>query len=87
MRCVLQYEDPPKTILSSLTETGQAESTISVLKQRSHTCVFAIPSALANTPCADLGVIGFVENINVALVESYTAEEVRPVLNSSLDFY
>ncbi len=87
MCCVFQYEDLPEFTISSLTETGQAESTIPVLKQRSHTCVFAIPSALANTPCADLGVIGFVENLNAALGTSYTADKVRPVLNSVLDFY
>ncbi len=87
MRCVLQYEDTPEITLSSLTETGQAESTIPVLKQRSYTGAFVIPSALANTPCADLGVFGFVENLNAALGASYTADEVHPVLNSILDFY
>ncbi len=87
MCCVLQYEDPPVITLSSLTETGQAESTIPVLKQRSYTGAFVIPSALANIPCTDLGVIGFVENLNAALGASYTADEVHPVLNSILHFY
>ncbi|PBK94079.1 hypothetical protein ARMGADRAFT_1079552 [Armillaria gallica] len=82
-----EYEDTPEITLSSLTETGQAESTIPVLKQRSYTGAFVIPSALANTPCADLGVFGFVENLNAALGASYTADEVHPVLNSILDFY
>ncbi len=85
MRCVLQYEDPPT--ISSLTETGQAESTIPVLKQRSHTCIFAIPSALADTPCADLGITGFLEKLNAALGTSYTADDVLPTLNSILNFY
>ncbi|PBK63558.1 hypothetical protein ARMSODRAFT_538481 [Armillaria solidipes] len=79
--------DLPEITISSLTETGQAESTIPVLKQRSYTGAFVIPSALANTPYADLGVIGFVENLNAALGASYTADKVHPVLNSILDFY
>ncbi len=90
MRCVLQYEGPRVVTISSLTETGQAESTIPVLKQRSYTarfCVLIIPSALANTPCANLGVIEFVRNLNAALWTSYTADEVHPALNSILDFY
>ncbi|SJL18512.1 uncharacterized protein ARMOST_22104 [Armillaria ostoyae] len=82
-----EYEDLPEVTLSSLTETGQAESTIPVLKQRSYTGAFVIPSALANTPCADLGVIGFVENLNAALGASYTADEVHPVLNSIIHLY
>ncbi|KAK0447569.1 hypothetical protein EV421DRAFT_2017211 [Armillaria borealis] len=77
----------PEITISSLTETGQAESTIPVLKQRSYTGAFVIPSALANTPCADLGVIGFVENLNAALGASYTADKVHPILNTILDFY
>ncbi len=87
MHCVLQYEDLPEVTLSSLTETGQAELIIPVLKQRSYTGAFVIPSALANTPCADVSVIGFMENINVALGTSYTTDEVYPALNSILDFY
>ncbi|SJL02750.1 uncharacterized protein ARMOST_06086 [Armillaria ostoyae] len=82
-----EYEDPPEVTLSSLTETRQAELTIPVLKQRSYTGAFVIPSALVNTPCADLGVIGFVENLNAALGTSYTTDEVYPALNSILDFY
>ncbi len=87
MCCVLQYEDPPEITLSSLTETGQAESAIPVLKQRSYTGAFVIPSALANTPYTDLGVIGFAEKLNAVLGRSYTADEVHPVLNSILDLY
>ncbi|KAK0447580.1 hypothetical protein EV421DRAFT_2078547 [Armillaria borealis] len=81
------YEGRPEVTLSSLTETGQAESIIPVLKQRSYTGSFVITSALANTPCADLGVIGCVEKLNAALGTSYNADEVYPALNSILDFY
>ncbi|PBK59367.1 hypothetical protein ARMSODRAFT_966958 [Armillaria solidipes] len=79
--------DLPEITISSLTETGQAELTIPVLKQRSYTGVLVIPSALANTPCADLGFIGFLEKLNAALGTSYTEDEVHPALNSILDFY
>ncbi|SJL18495.1 uncharacterized protein ARMOST_22085 [Armillaria ostoyae] len=79
--------DLPVVTISSLTETGQAESTIPVLEQRSYTGAFVIPSALANTPCADLGVIGFVEKLNAALGTSHTADKVYPALNSIFYFY
>ncbi|KAK0190238.1 hypothetical protein F5146DRAFT_546440 [Armillaria mellea] len=79
--------DPPVVTISSLTETGQAESSILVLKQKSYTGPLIIPSALANTPCTDLGVIGFLEKLNAALGTSYTADKVRPALNSILDFH
>ncbi|KAK0431765.1 hypothetical protein EV421DRAFT_2089861 [Armillaria borealis] len=76
--------------LSSLTETGQAESSIPVLKQRSYIGKGAIPSALANASCADLGVDGVLENLNTTLGTSYTLDSVISVLSSyveqNLDF-
>ncbi len=59
--------------LSALTETGQAESNIPVLKQRAYTGHQpVISSALANTPCADLGIDGVLDMFNVSLGTSYT---------------
>ncbi len=61
--------------LSALTETGQAESNIPVLKQRAYTGhQLVISSALANTPCADLGIDGVLDRyrFNVSLGTSYT---------------
>ncbi|PBK62312.1 hypothetical protein ARMSODRAFT_1089200 [Armillaria solidipes] len=63
----------PEITLSALTETGQAESSISVLNQRSYTGnAPVISSALANTPCADLGIDGVLEKLNATLGTSYT---------------
>ncbi|PBK59641.1 hypothetical protein ARMSODRAFT_1027269 [Armillaria solidipes] len=62
-----------KITLSALAETGQAESTIPVLKQRSYTgSKTVISSALADTPCADLGIDGVLEKLNETLSTSYT---------------
>ncbi|SJL02756.1 uncharacterized protein ARMOST_06092 [Armillaria ostoyae] len=83
--------DPPEITISSRTETGQAKSTISVLNQRSYTDEMVIPSALANSPCADLSVIGFMEKLHVAHGMSYTSTaddwDGYPAFNSILDFY
>ncbi len=60
-------------MLSALTETGQEESTIPVLKQRSYSGDKpVISSALSDTPCVDLGVDGVLEKLNEALGTSYT---------------
>ncbi|KAK0431763.1 hypothetical protein EV421DRAFT_2089860 [Armillaria borealis] len=77
-----KYERLPDVTLSSLTETGQDESTIPVLKQRSYTGKGFVPSALANTLCADLGVYGVLEELNNTLGTSYTLDSVLPVLDS-----
>ncbi|PBK62330.1 hypothetical protein ARMSODRAFT_943203 [Armillaria solidipes] len=71
----LHHEHPyfPKVTLSALTETGHAESTIPVLKQRLYTGnQLVISSALANTRCADLGIDGVLEKLNATLGTSYT---------------
>ncbi|PBK63545.1 hypothetical protein ARMSODRAFT_963148 [Armillaria solidipes] len=67
------YPDLPEITLSALAETGQAESTIPVLKQRSYTDNKpVISSALADTRCADLGIDGVLEKLNATLGTSYT---------------
>ncbi len=68
-----EYANLPEVTLSALKETGQADSTIVVLKQRSYTGKKpVITSALANTSCADLGVDGVLEKLNTRLGTSYT---------------
>ncbi|KAK0447592.1 hypothetical protein EV421DRAFT_2017233 [Armillaria borealis] len=63
----------PEITLSALAETGQAESTIPVLEQRSYTDNQpVISSALADTRCADLGIDGVLEKLNATLGTSYT---------------
>ncbi|PBK61773.1 hypothetical protein ARMSODRAFT_1025321 [Armillaria solidipes] len=61
-----QYElRLPEATISSFTETGQAESTVPVLKQRIHTSRRPIiPSSLTNTPCSALGVALMLQNLN-----------------------
>ncbi len=71
-----------KITLSALTETGKAESTIPVLKQRMYTGRGVITSSLANTPCANLGVDGVLKKLNTALGTSYTLDSVNSVLES-----
>ncbi|SJL08951.1 uncharacterized protein ARMOST_12326 [Armillaria ostoyae] len=67
------YERLPKLTLSAFTETGQAELSIGVPKQRSYTGRSpAIPSSLADTPCAKLGVQGVLDELNATLRTSYT---------------
>ncbi|SJL13336.1 uncharacterized protein ARMOST_16776 [Armillaria ostoyae] len=68
-----QDSDLPEVTLSALIDTGRAESTIPVLKQRSYTGNQpVISSTLANTPCADLGIDGVLEKLNAILGTSYT---------------
>ncbi|KAK0430123.1 hypothetical protein EV421DRAFT_1913380 [Armillaria borealis] len=71
----LYHQDPdlPEVTLSALIETCREESTIPVLKQRSYTGNRpVISSALADTPCADLGIDGVLEKLNVIFGTSYT---------------
>ncbi|KAK0504505.1 hypothetical protein EDD18DRAFT_505469 [Armillaria luteobubalina] len=75
------YTNLPKVTLTSLTETGQDELTIPVLKQRSYTGIKLIQSALADTLCADLGVNGVLEKLNTILGTSYTLDSVISILN------
>ncbi|KAK0445296.1 uncharacterized protein EV420DRAFT_970845 [Desarmillaria tabescens] len=76
--------DPPEVTLSALAEASQDESTIPVLKQQSYTGKKVIPSALADTPCADLGVNGVFEKLNTILGTSYI---LSPMMSSVLDSY
>ncbi len=67
------YELLPLVTLSAVVETGQAESFIPVLNQRSYTDRKpVIPSSLANTACVDLGIEGVLERLNIILGTSYT---------------
>ncbi|PBK59023.1 hypothetical protein ARMSODRAFT_80043 [Armillaria solidipes] len=70
------------TSLSSLSEANREELTIPVLKQRSYTGKKVIPSSLANTPCADLGVDGVLEKLNTTLGTLYALGYVISVLDS-----
>ncbi|SJL18516.1 uncharacterized protein ARMOST_22109 [Armillaria ostoyae] len=66
---------------SSFTEANRDESTIPVLKQRSYTGRKVIPSALANTLCADLGADGILEKLNTILGTTYALDSVISVIN------
>ncbi|PBK58791.1 hypothetical protein ARMSODRAFT_1027958 [Armillaria solidipes] len=66
---------------SLFTEANRDESTIPVLKQRSYTGRKVIPSALANTLCADLGADGILEKLNTILSTTYTLDSVISILN------
>ncbi|KAK0230074.1 hypothetical protein IW262DRAFT_1520780 [Armillaria fumosa] len=71
----------PEVTITSFTEANRDESTIPVLKQRSYSGRKIIPSALANTLCADFGVEGVLEKLNTTLGTSYTLDFVVSVLN------
>ncbi len=62
--------------------TGQAESTIPVLKQRSYTGNRGvISSALADSRCTDLGIDGLLARLNATLHTSYTlGSKILPFL-------
>ncbi len=77
--------DPPCVTLSALTEIGQEELTIPVLKQRSYTGKMVISSALADTLCTDLGVQGILEKLNMIFGTSYTLDS--GILHSVLQSY
>ncbi len=65
----------PEVTLSAFDETGRVESSIPVLKQRSYIGRNpVISSALADTPCADLGVDGVLEKLNATLGTSYNLD-------------
>ncbi|KAK0230065.1 hypothetical protein IW262DRAFT_1291245 [Armillaria fumosa] len=72
----------PLLQISALTETGQDESTIPVLKQWSYTGRKVIPAALANTLCADIGVDGVLQKLNTTLGTSYPLDSVITILNA-----
>ncbi|KAK0470904.1 hypothetical protein IW261DRAFT_1345045 [Armillaria novae-zelandiae] len=64
--------------LSAFTETGQAELSIEVPKQRLYTGQSpVIPCALADTPCATLGIQGVLDRLNANLGTSYTLHTAR----------
>ncbi|PBL01969.1 hypothetical protein ARMGADRAFT_1071474 [Armillaria gallica] len=68
-----EYITFPKVTISATIETGQAESTIKVPKQRNYTGRMpAIPSSLADIPCATLGVQGVLDRLNATLGTSHT---------------
>ncbi|KAK0216685.1 hypothetical protein EDD85DRAFT_995519, partial [Armillaria nabsnona] len=63
----------PIVTISAFTETGQAEESIKVPKQRSDTSRKPIiPSSLADTPCAALGIQGVLDRLNATLGTSNT---------------
>ncbi|SJL10654.1 uncharacterized protein ARMOST_14045 [Armillaria ostoyae] len=73
----------PQVTLSALKETGGAESTIPVLKQRSYTGTNpVITSALANARCIDLGTDRILEILNTTLGTSYTLDDHDSILQS-----
>ncbi|KAK0244763.1 hypothetical protein EDD85DRAFT_946068 [Armillaria nabsnona] len=65
----------PEVKISAFTETGKMESSIEVPSQRSYTGRRpVIPSSLADTPCATLGIQGVLVNLNATLGTSYTLD-------------
>ncbi|KAK0438762.1 hypothetical protein EV421DRAFT_938706 [Armillaria borealis] len=63
--------------LSAFTETGQAELSIEVPKQRSYTGPGpAVPCSVADTPCATLGVQGVLDRLNASLGTSHMLNTV-----------
>ncbi|KAK0479183.1 hypothetical protein IW261DRAFT_1593759 [Armillaria novae-zelandiae] len=86
---LIHYECPdrPKITLSALAETGNAELTIPVLKQRSYAGNEpVISSALADTPCDDLGIDGILEKFNATLGTSYSlgSKDLSPLRKAAL---
>ncbi len=74
----------PEVKISALTETGQAKSSIDVPLQRSYTGrTPVIPSSLADTPCATLGISGVLDGLNTTLRTAYTLN--TPSLPSILE--
>ncbi|PBK70018.1 hypothetical protein ARMSODRAFT_974520 [Armillaria solidipes] len=70
--------------ITSFTETGQAESSIKVPLQRSYTGrIPIIPSSLADTSCATLGIPGLLDLFNTTLGTSRTLN--IPSLSSVLE--
>ncbi|KAK0433077.1 hypothetical protein EV421DRAFT_1910373 [Armillaria borealis] len=78
----------PRVTISALTETGQAEESIKVPKQRSYTGRSpVITSSLADTPCAALGVQGVLDRLNATLGTSHTLDtpSVLSLLEESIE--
>ncbi|KAK0432219.1 hypothetical protein EV421DRAFT_1742485 [Armillaria borealis] len=76
----------PRVTISAFTETGQAEASIKVPKQRSYTGRRpVIPSSIADTPCATLGIQGVLDGMNATLGTSHTLDtpSVLSVLEES----
>ncbi|KAG7442779.1 uncharacterized protein BT62DRAFT_374040 [Guyanagaster necrorhizus] len=72
------------TFLTSYTEAGRDEWSIKIPLQRAYTGTKpAIPSSLADTPCATLGVQGILDELNATLGTSYTLD--IPTLSSVLE--
>ncbi len=71
----MEHNSLPEVTLSAFAETGQVESSIPVLKQRSYIGREPIiSSALADTPCAPLGVDGVLEKLNATLGTAYNLD-------------
>ncbi|KAK0430853.1 hypothetical protein EV421DRAFT_238472 [Armillaria borealis] len=88
MILVLGRRRIPKITMSAFTETGQAESSIEVPLQRSYTGRRPIiPSSLADTPCATLGIQGVLDGLNATLRTSYTLDilSLRSILDDCID--
>ncbi len=73
--------------ISAYTETGQAELSIEVPLQRSYTGGRhdTIPSSLADTPCATLGVWGVLNGLNLTLGTSRTSRELHTILEDFIE--
>ncbi|KAK0429891.1 hypothetical protein EV421DRAFT_2025601 [Armillaria borealis] len=71
----MEHNSLPEVTLSAFDETGRVESSILVLKQRSYIGREpVISSALADTPCAALGVDGVLEKLNATLGTAYNMD-------------
>ncbi|KAK0431163.1 hypothetical protein EV421DRAFT_1929748 [Armillaria borealis] len=74
----------PEVTLSAFTETGQAELSIKVPKQRLYIGRSPIiSSSLADTPCTTLGIEGVLDQLNTMLGTSHTLDTLS--LSSLLD--
>ncbi|KAK0217529.1 hypothetical protein EDD85DRAFT_368819 [Armillaria nabsnona] len=81
-----RYRYQAKVTLSAFTETGQAELSIEVPKQRSYSGRRpVIPSSLADTPCATLGVWGVLNGLNTTLGTSRTSCELHTILKDLIE--
>ncbi|KAK0441350.1 hypothetical protein EV421DRAFT_728153 [Armillaria borealis] len=73
----------PEVTITAFTETGRADSSIKAPLQRSYTGTKpVIPSSLADTPCATLGISGLLDLFNATLGTSHTLD--TPSLSSVL---
>ncbi|PBK81264.1 hypothetical protein ARMGADRAFT_783206 [Armillaria gallica] len=81
-----QQAEEDKYTLSAFTETGQPELSIEVPLQRSYTGPRrVIPSSLADTPCATLGVREVVNRLNATLGTSRTSRKLRTILEDFIE--